>query len=684
MHVISLAGSERQKSKLRNGHKVRVKHGKGFNVIVSPNTYQLAYRAFNKNKGLQMQLSPEEIEMNRAPSPELHAQIMGHNKHLILPDVTGALVKGSGIGDWFRNLGNDIKTGFTEKIINPVKEKIIEPAKQGFDKYVKPNMGDIKAVGKLANPFYLAGDFASKLAKGQKIQDIGNDYKNEFGHLNDTKNRIIKSSPVLTTMYTKGVPALAGLATGSLAGLVTENPLVGAVAGAAGQRAGEELLKAEGYGLHHIIRHGLHHAPHLHHHHCPVEGGKLGFHHITDFFKHAGNRIKDYAHNAFHHAKHEVNKLDNWLLDHPEFAEMVKHHGSKLAGLAAREGIKYLTGSQDLGDLAGDITNDVSYANLENRGYGLHDGPSPIHPSELHGHEMVPMGSSKSSLNPDYRHKLREADAMYEANLRAQKEAEDRRGIERRDYFANKTKREREESSAKRAKEMAQLQKETSDFENKVKGNNKRVKEEHMREMYNREHASKPVSKGFWQSLIDWWTGKNKVQQLGHGLYAGQPGGHGLYSGGTVSRDHHGNYHIHDNFNVPMGGMGFHSYSTLKHAADADFHSNMSLGHMSDNTVLGQHHQPPIKTYWDEVGQPLSRGYGLHPHVHSHHRQLHHRMRGFGAHDHHNLIGGRGRLIEHTASLPPALTSQPYGANFHLQFQLPPEYHKYNDGTDVL
>ena len=52
MHVISINGSNAQKSKLRNGHKVRVKHGAGFNVIVSPNTYHIVSRAFLKNKGI--------------------------------------------------------------------------------------------------------------------------------------------------------------------------------------------------------------------------------------------------------------------------------------------------------------------------------------------------------------------------------------------------------------------------------------------------------------------------------------------------------------------------------------------------------------------------------------------------------------------------------------------------------
>jgi hypothetical protein len=31
--------------------------------------------------------------------------------------------------------------------------------------------------------------------------------------------------------------------------------------------------------------------------------------------------------------------------------------------------------------------------------------------------------------------------------------------------------------------------------------------------------------------------------------------------------------------------------------------------------------------------------------------------------------------------LPQAMQSQPYGTNFHMQFMLPPQYRKYNDGT---
>ncbi len=65
MHVISIDASKGQLSKLKRGHPVRVKRGTGFNVIVRPETYNLVSRAFTKNKGVQLALSPEEISVNQ-------------------------------------------------------------------------------------------------------------------------------------------------------------------------------------------------------------------------------------------------------------------------------------------------------------------------------------------------------------------------------------------------------------------------------------------------------------------------------------------------------------------------------------------------------------------------------------------------------------------------------------------
>ena len=52
----------KQLLKLRRGEKVRIKHGTGFNITVHPETYNLVARAFNKSKGVEIGLSPEELK----------------------------------------------------------------------------------------------------------------------------------------------------------------------------------------------------------------------------------------------------------------------------------------------------------------------------------------------------------------------------------------------------------------------------------------------------------------------------------------------------------------------------------------------------------------------------------------------------------------------------------------------
>ena len=73
--IVTIHASPKQLSKLRNGHAVRIKQGTGFNLIVHPENYRLVTRAFNKNNGVQVRLTPEEIEANREFSPEQHAKL---------------------------------------------------------------------------------------------------------------------------------------------------------------------------------------------------------------------------------------------------------------------------------------------------------------------------------------------------------------------------------------------------------------------------------------------------------------------------------------------------------------------------------------------------------------------------------------------------------------------------------
>jgi len=66
--VLEISASPKQISKLRNGHKVRVKpamSGKGVCVAVDPLKYSIVSRTFAKGKGSELQLTPQELQMNK-------------------------------------------------------------------------------------------------------------------------------------------------------------------------------------------------------------------------------------------------------------------------------------------------------------------------------------------------------------------------------------------------------------------------------------------------------------------------------------------------------------------------------------------------------------------------------------------------------------------------------------------
>lgn len=68
MKTIQIDASPKQLSRLRNGHKVRVKPamaGKGFGMIVDPSKFDSMTRAFTKGSAVQVQLSPDEIKANK-------------------------------------------------------------------------------------------------------------------------------------------------------------------------------------------------------------------------------------------------------------------------------------------------------------------------------------------------------------------------------------------------------------------------------------------------------------------------------------------------------------------------------------------------------------------------------------------------------------------------------------------
>lgn len=75
---VAISVSNKQLSKLRNGHKVRVKppmEGEGICMVVNPDNYSILTRTFSKGKGGEIALGADEIMANRNLSPEDHQKM---------------------------------------------------------------------------------------------------------------------------------------------------------------------------------------------------------------------------------------------------------------------------------------------------------------------------------------------------------------------------------------------------------------------------------------------------------------------------------------------------------------------------------------------------------------------------------------------------------------------------------
>jgi hypothetical protein len=74
VRMLHIKVSPKQLSKLRNGHQVRVNEamqGQGVNLIVHPERYDTVCKCFKKKKGVQIQLTPEEIMANKLAHPKM-------------------------------------------------------------------------------------------------------------------------------------------------------------------------------------------------------------------------------------------------------------------------------------------------------------------------------------------------------------------------------------------------------------------------------------------------------------------------------------------------------------------------------------------------------------------------------------------------------------------------------------
>jgi len=126
MHVLSIDVSKAQAIKLSKGGSVRIKRGTGFNLIVHPTTYRLATRAFNKGKAIQVKLSKEELESNKAV--EENPEAMEDNE-----EMDGEMT-GHGLFSWLKGAFKTVKNFVTNpKTLKGLKQAGSFVANKGTD-----------------------------------------------------------------------------------------------------------------------------------------------------------------------------------------------------------------------------------------------------------------------------------------------------------------------------------------------------------------------------------------------------------------------------------------------------------------------------------------------------------------------------------------------------------------------
>lgn len=153
MHLIKIDVSPHQLRRLKKGHKIRLRKGTGFNLIVHPNTYHLMSRAFNRDKGVQVKLSEEELVANQTASNE-PAKMEEHANETA--EQTGEMpsIEGKGIF-------SKIKSGL--KAMSPILKPL---AKAGLSHYAPKVSEKLSNKPALQKAFNYGAEQAGKKLSG--------------------------------------------------------------------------------------------------------------------------------------------------------------------------------------------------------------------------------------------------------------------------------------------------------------------------------------------------------------------------------------------------------------------------------------------------------------------------------------------------------------------------------------
>lgn len=253
MKNIAVAGSPKQMSRLRNGHRVRVSgamEGSGFNLLVDPAKFDQMSRSFSRGAAAQIQLSPEELMANKKAFMEgsmegqgifAGGKIKKLNKRLVSNVLKVAKKTGTTLGKPF------------EKTVQ------INPFTLGYDighDVIGPEV--VHAFGRQTEEEYKrdqakkkAAAAAGKGCKGGKV-NVGKTLKKGFQKVGKTlakAEEAVRENPTSRAIVKKVLPVVAKIAVTAAAQRAGLDPAATkelSNLGAQGTTAG---LSEAGYGL---------------------------------------------------------------------------------------------------------------------------------------------------------------------------------------------------------------------------------------------------------------------------------------------------------------------------------------------------------------------------------------------------------------------------------------------------
>lgn len=184
---IRIGVSDKQRARLRNGHRVRVSppiEGEGVNLIVHPERLDAISKCFRVGKGTMLQLSPSEIQANK--SGVEGEGIFGKEfdrfvKKTIGKKATKTIYKGlDKVAKPLVNKGLDAAAIAATAYLGPEAAPAIQAAKRAAKGYIdRPTAyqkDPSKELMKDVNPVGMAEDFAKgkmdEMMRGEGIMDM--------------------------------------------------------------------------------------------------------------------------------------------------------------------------------------------------------------------------------------------------------------------------------------------------------------------------------------------------------------------------------------------------------------------------------------------------------------------------------------------------------------------------------